>query len=90
MKEFKSNQAAAHLLDGVEEIYDYLEDNPKIYRESQEPFLHSFHYREAKVKGMDYIVVYKVLEDVVYILGIFNCLEDYTQKMQMIWGDVWS
>ena len=47
LKEFKSNQAAAHLLDGVEEIYDYLEDNHKIYRESQELILHSFHYEGA-------------------------------------------
>ena len=28
MKQFKSNQAASHLLDGIEEIYDYLETNP--------------------------------------------------------------
>ena len=49
MKEFKSNQTAAHLLDGVEEIYDYLEDNHKIYRESQELFLHSFHYGGAQM-----------------------------------------
>lgn len=25
LSEFKSNQAASHLLDGIEEIYDYLE-----------------------------------------------------------------
>lgn len=90
LKEFKSNQAASHLLDGVGEIYDYLEINPQMYRESQDPFLHSFHYREAKVNGMDYIIVYKILEDAVYILGIFNCLENYSQKMQIIWGDLWT
>ena len=33
IKEFKSNQAASHLLDGIEEIYDYLETNPEIQRE---------------------------------------------------------
>ena len=64
--------------------------NPKIYRESQDPFLAAFHYREAKVNGMDYIVVYKILEDMVYILGIFNCLENYSRKMQILWGDMWS
>ena len=90
LKEFGSKQAASHLLDGVEEIYDFLEKNPKIYRESQDPFLAAFHYREAKVNGMDYIVVYKILEDMVYILGIFNCLENYSRKMQILWGDMWS
>ena len=87
LKEFKSSQAATHLLDGVEEIYGYLENNPYLYRESQDLFLNSFHYREANVKGMDYIIIYKILEDTVYILGIFNCLENYSQKMRIIWND---
>ena len=65
IKEFKSNQAASHLLDGIEEIYDYLETNPEIYRESQDPFMRAFHYREAKVNGMDYILVYKILDDTI-------------------------
>ena len=90
IKEFKSNQAAAHLLEVVEEIFDYLENNPQIYRESQEPLLQSFHYREAPVKGMDYVIIYRIFQDTVYILGIFNCLENYSDKMQMIWGDMWS
>ena len=90
MKEFKSNQAASHLLDGIEEIYDYLEANPEIYRESQDPFMSAFHYREAKVNGMDYILVYKILDDTVYILGLFHSLENYSRKMQLIWGDNWS
>lgn len=90
LKEFESEQAASHLLDGIEEIYDYLETNPEIYRESQEPFLKAFQYREAKVKGMDYILIYKILQDTVYILGLFHILENYSHKMQLIWGDEWS
>lgn len=90
IKEFKSNQAASHLLDGIEEIYDYLETNPEIYRESQDAFMRAFHYREAKVNGMDYILVYKILDDTVYILGLFHSLENYSGKMQLIWGDNWS
>ena len=90
LNKFKSHQAASHLLDGIEEIYDYLETNPEIYRESQDPFLSAFHYREAKVNEMDYIIVYKILEDTVYILGLFHSLENYSQKMQFIWGDIWS
>lgn len=84
-----SNQAAEHLIGGVEEIYRYLEKNPRIFHESQEPFLNAFHYREAKIKGMDYIIVYKICDSVVYILGIFNCLENYSNKIKIVWSDMW-
>ena len=71
---FGSEQAAEHLLDGVSEIYDKWESNPNIYRLSEEPFMKALGYHEAKVPGMDYMVIYKVVANNVYILGIFVLL----------------
>lgn len=86
----KNEQAANHLLSEVNEIYDRLEDNPFIYRESQDPFLNALHYHEAKVPEMDYIIIYKIVGTDVYLLGIFNTREDYSEKMKIIWNFYWK
>ncbi len=86
LSKFKSEQAARHLLDGVSEIYDKLENIPNIYKLSEDPFMKAMDYHEAKVPEMDYMIVYKVVGKNVYILGIFHCLEDYASKMKMLWG----
>jgi len=83
---FKSEQAAEHLLDGVSEIYDKLESNPNLYRLSEDPFMKALDYHEAKVHGMDYTIIYKVVVDNVYILGIFHTLENYASKMKILWS----
>jgi plasmid stabilization system protein ParE len=82
LKKFKSEQAASHLIDSLEEIYAQLEENPYIYRESDDSLMKELHYREAKLAGMDYIVVYKVVEKDVYLLGLFNCRENYSDMMK--------
>ena len=38
LRKFKNEQAASHLLDEVEKIYDEIEDNPGIYPVSDDPF----------------------------------------------------
>lgn len=83
---FKNEQAAKHLLDGVSEIYDQLETNPNIYRLSEDPFMKSLEYHEAKVPNMDYMIVYKVVADNVYVLGIFHTLENYASKMRILFN----
>ena len=84
LRKLKSEQAARHLLSGIERIYDTLERNPMIYRISSNPFMESMGYREAKVDGMDYMVVYKIVNETVYVLGIFHTLENYAEKMMII------
>ena len=83
---FKSEQAAKHLLDGVSEIYDKLESNPNIYRLSEDPFMKAMDYHEAKIPEMDYMIIYKVVADNVYILGIYHTLENYASKMKILWS----
>jgi hypothetical protein len=90
LKKFKSEQAASHLLAGLDKIYSYLENNPFIYRESDDPFMKELHYHEAKISEMDYIVIYKIVGNTVYVLGIFNCLENYSEKMKKIWNTTWK
>ena len=59
----KSEQAARHLLDGIDGIYDRLETNPFQFPLSRDVYLANKGYHEAVVPQMDYIVIYDVRED---------------------------
>ena len=86
LNKMQDDQAAKHLLDSVSEIYDRLENNPEIYRISDDLFMRKQGYHEAKIKGMEYLIVYKIVADTVYVLGIFHTLEDYVGKMKVTIG----
>ena len=70
-------QAAGHLLDEISKLYERLSDNPLIYPACSQPILQNF--RKAIV--MNYIVIYHVKDNNVYIDRIFSQLEDYVHKM---------
>lgn len=85
LRKFKNEQAASHLLDEVEKIYDEIEDNPGIYPVSDDPFLAALTYHEAVLHGMNYKIIYKYDDETVYILGIYHDLENYVDKIQQLW-----
>ena len=78
---FKSNQAASHLLDSVHSTYEAIEKNPYIFPESKDANLKRLGYREAVIIDMDYIILYRIENSHVYIVGIFHTLEDYRNKI---------
>lgn len=77
----KSRQAAVHLLDSIQKLYGCLEDNPFQFPISKDIYLSNKGYREAVLVDMKYLVIYKVEEDIVYILGVFHELEQYQNKL---------
>jgi plasmid stabilization system protein ParE len=81
LHQLKNEQAAKHLLDGVSKIYDIVAENPFQFPECKDLVLKRKEYREAVIPGMHYIVIYRVYEDNVYILGFFHHLENYNQKL---------
>ncbi|MDO4554919.1 MAG: type II toxin-antitoxin system RelE/ParE family toxin [Lachnospiraceae bacterium] len=78
---FKNEPAAKYLLDGIEQLYDRLEDNPYQFADCRDFFLKRKGYKEAVVKDMDYILIFRIEGDVVYVLGIFHQLENYKEKI---------
>ena len=76
----KNEQAAKHLLDGIDGIYDRLEINPFQFPLSRDVYLASKGYHEAVVPQMDYIVILDVREDTVNVVGVFHQLENYQSK----------
>lgn len=78
----KNEMAAIHLLDNVDKIYVRLEENPYQFPESKDEYLKRFGYREAVLGDMDYVVVFRIEDHEVFIVGFFHQLEDYRRKMR--------
>lgn len=77
----RNEQAAKHLLDEIERIYDRLEDNPYQFPESRDSYLKKKGYHEAIVTQMNYTVIFAVNMDSVNVMGVFHQLEDYRNKV---------
>lgn len=76
-----NKQAARHLLDGINNIYERLEFNPYQFLECKDEYLAKKGYREAIVPQMNYIIIFDVTADVVNVIGIFHQLENYQSKL---------
>ena len=79
--QLKNEQAAVHLLDEVEKIYDRLEENPMQFPLSRDTYLAGKGYHEAVVGQMNYIILFRIETDFVMIAGIFHQLENYWKKL---------
>ena len=77
----RNEQAAKHLLDSIDTIYDRLEVNPFQFPECRDAYLAKRGYREAVVPQMGYIIVFAVRVNVVNIVGIFHQMENYERKL---------
>lgn len=75
-----NEQAALHLLKEIENIYSRLEENPFQFPVCMDDYLAQKECREAIISKMNYIVIYIVINKIVYILGIFHQLENYQEK----------
>ncbi|MBD5477975.1 MAG: type II toxin-antitoxin system RelE/ParE family toxin [Lachnospiraceae bacterium] len=88
----KSEQAARHLLDGIRNVYERLEENPMQFPLSRDAYLANKGYHEAVVPQMDYMLVFNVKADVVNVVGVFHQLENYQRKIsfQNLWFSYFS
>lgn len=77
----KNKQAAGHLLDRIDIIYDRLEDNPYQFPDCRDTYLAKKGYREAVVPQMKYVIIFDTCADVVNIVGIFHQWENYRSKL---------
>lgn len=77
----KNEQAAKHLLDSIDVIYDRLEHNPFQIFECRDAYLAKKGYWEAVVPQMNYIIIFDVRTDTVNVVGIFHQLENYPNKL---------
>lgn len=77
----KNEQAAIHLLNGIENVYNRLEENPQQFPFSRDNYLASKGYHEAIIPQMNYVIIFSINTDIVSIVGIFHQLENYQEKL---------
>lgn len=77
----QNEQAATHLLNGIEKLYDRLVDNPFQFADCSDLFLKSKGYKEALIPDMEYQLIFSIEDNTVYILGFFHQLENYKLKV---------
>ena len=79
--QLKNKQAAVHLLDEINHVYNRLEENPLQFPPCRDTYLADKGYREAVVLQMDYIVIFNIRDSIVNVVGIFHQLENYHAKI---------
>ncbi len=79
--QIKNEQAAIHLLDSVEQVYSRLEENPFQFPQCRDSYLSQLGYREAVFLNMKYLIIFRIEEKNVYIIGVFHELEQYRNKL---------
>lgn len=80
--ELKNETAAKHFLDCISEIYDVIEEKPYVYAESKDKLLSMMGYHEATFSDMNYKLIYRIEDDVIYVMGVFNDLENHIKKLR--------
>ena len=75
--EFHNESAASHLLNNVQEIYEHLQQNPYQFPVYENPLFTQTEYHKAILLDMKYLVLFRIENECVYIIGIFHQLENY-------------
>ena len=81
LNNIKNKHPASHFIDNVQGIYKRLRENPYQFPVCEDEYLAYKGYRKAILIDMNYVVIYKVIETKVYILGVFHELEQYENKL---------
>ncbi|MBQ7706720.1 MAG: type II toxin-antitoxin system RelE/ParE family toxin [Lachnospiraceae bacterium] len=81
INKLSSENAAEHLITGIESVYDRLEENPYQFPESKDELLFRLGYREALIPDMEYRLIFRIESEEVYIVAFFHELEDYINKL---------
>lgn len=79
--QIKNEQAAVHFLNSIEQVYSRLEENPLQFPRCRDSYLSQLGYREAVFTDMKYLVIFRIEENNVYIVGVFHELEQYRNKL---------
>lgn len=79
--QLQNEQAVIHLLNGINAIYIHLRTNPCKFPISKNLYLANKGYREALVPHMKYVIVFRISDNTIYIMGVFHQLENYTSKL---------
>ena len=77
----KSIQAAKNLMEDINQAFALLEAFEASFSFCEDSYLASKGYRKYALKKHDYLIIYRVEENTVYLVGFFPVLENYREKL---------
>ena len=72
----KSIQAAKNLMEYINQAFALLEAFEASFSFCEDSYLASKGYRKFALKKHDYLIIYRVEENTIYLVGFFPMLED--------------
>lgn len=82
MQKLQNRQAAKAVYDDIMNAYDKLEYMAEATVLCEDPYLAVKGYRRLALEHHNYILLYQVDGNMVYVNGIFHMLEDYQEKIR--------
>lgn len=79
--EKRNEQAAANLLDDFEEVKEILSHAAGSFKECENPRLKKLGYRRINFRMHRYFLLYRIIDDIVFVDNVFHELQDYENKM---------
>lgn len=73
--------AAKAILDDIESAFNTLETIPEAFAVCEDPYLSSKGYRKVVLKEHNYVLIYRLQDDIVQVSGIFHFRENYIEKL---------
>lgn len=77
----KSYQGANSILDDLDDALQLLESYPESFAYCEDYYLFAKGYRKYSLKKHNYLLVYFVKDNTVYVIGFFHMLENYQTKL---------
>ena len=73
--------AARSVLDDLAAVYERLEQLPKAFPLCRDTCLRAKEYRKVTLPHHNYLLIYRIEERIVYIVGFFHVRENYRNKL---------
>ena len=77
----KNPTAATAILSDIDEAYDRLEKMPNAYGYCADLYLAQKGYRKIILSHHDYVIIYRITGDEIFVAGVFHMLENYADKI---------
>lgn len=79
--ELENSSAATHLLNQIERLYIHLKENPFQFPLLEHPYFPTKKYCKAVILTTNYLIIYRIENKCVYIIGFFHQSENYFLKL---------
>ena len=77
----RNPDAARSVLDDVAVVYERLEHLPEAFPLCRDTCLRAKEYRKVTLPHHNYLLIYRIEERIVYIVGFFHARENYRNKL---------